>query len=196
MHLWIQVKAKGRVGAGFRIPAPFVLCFSVRDLKRVEVRVGEQSEGPISESGTKRFNHSRRKEDEIIKSLQEVLIGCSTGGRWKGRRLGLVLEVPAPLPSGPEDVHGSDDVLPADRTLAHPLPTLGAGDHVTALQQDAVDGRVHADLTEVLLRARRWRAAATCRGDGDSVRETVVEPLDPTNRTRTKLTCSVRSVCR
>lgn len=46
---------------------------------------------------------------------------------------------------------GSDDVLPADGTLAHPLPALGAGDHVTALQQDAVDGGVHADLTEVLL---------------------------------------------
>lgn len=64
--------------------------------------------------------------------------------------------------SGPEDVHGPDDILPADGTLAHPLPALGAGDHVTALQKDAVDGRVHADLTEVLLHARRRPAAATC----------------------------------
>lgn len=47
---------------------------------------------------------------------------------------------------------GSDDILPADGTLAHPLAALGAGDHVTTLQQDAVDGRVHTDLTEVLLR--------------------------------------------
>lgn len=53
--------------------------------------------------------------------------------------------------SGPEDVDSSDDVLAADRALAHPFPTLGAGDHVTALQQDAVDGRVHTDLTQVLL---------------------------------------------
>lgn len=54
--------------------------------------------------------------------------------------------------SGPKDVDSSDDVLAADGTLVHPLSTLGAGDHVTTLQQDAVDGRVHADLTEVLLR--------------------------------------------
>lgn len=66
------------------------------------------------------------------------------------------------LHSGPEDVDGSDDVLAADGTLAHPLAALGAGDHVTTLQQDAVDGRVHTDLTEVLLQTRRtatglWR---------------------------------------
>lgn len=46
-----------------------------------------------------------------------------------------------------------DDVLAAHRTLAHPLAALSAGDHVTAFQQDAVDGRVHADLTQVLLYA-------------------------------------------
>lgn len=65
--------------------------------------------------------------------------------------------------SGPEDVDGSDDVLAADGTLAHPLAALGAGDHVTALQQHAVDGRVHADLTQVLLQTRRT-AAATAAG--------------------------------
>ena len=62
--------------------------------------------------------------------------------------------LPGPLgsaPLGPEDVDGSDDVLAADGALAHPLPTLGAGDHVTTFQQDAVDGRVHADLAQVLL---------------------------------------------
>ncbi len=70
------------------------------------------------------------------------------------------------LQSGPEDMDGSDDVLAADRTLAHPLAALGAGDHVTALQQDTVNGRVHADPTEVLLQTCRtatglWRETQT-----------------------------------
>lgn len=60
--------------------------------------------------------------------------------------------------SGPEDMDGSDDVLAADGTLAHPLTTLGAGDHVTTLQQDAVDRRVHTDFTEVLLQT--WTTTA------------------------------------
>lgn len=67
------------------------------------------------------------------------------------------------LHSGPEDVDGSDDVLAADGTLAHPLAALGAGDHVTTLQQDAVDGRVHTDLTEVLLHTCRTAAARLWR---------------------------------
>lgn len=46
---------------------------------------------------------------------------------------------------------GADNVLAADRTLVHPLATFGAGNHVTTLQQDTVDGGVHADLTKVLL---------------------------------------------
>ena len=65
--------------------------------------------------------------------------------------------------SGPEDVDGSDDVLATDGTLAHPLAALGAGDHVTTLQQDAVDGRVHTDLTDVLLDTRGTAAAIVCR---------------------------------
>lgn len=58
---------------------------------------------------------------------------------------------------------GSDDVLATHGALAHSLSTLGAGDHVTALQEHAVDGGVHTDLTEVLLQtsgantARFWR---------------------------------------
>lgn len=57
---------------------------------------------------------------------------------------------------------GSDDELAADGTLAHPLAALGARNHVAALQQHAVDGRVHADATQVAVRARRgavlfWR---------------------------------------
>lgn len=51
----------------------------------------------------------------------------------------------------PEDVHGPDYILPADGALAHPLPAFGTGDHVTALQQHAVDDGVHADSTQVLI---------------------------------------------
>lgn len=52
-----------------------------------------------------------------------------------------------------EDVHGSNHVLPADGTLVHAVPTLAACDHVAALQQNAVNGGVHADLAQVLLLA-------------------------------------------
>lgn len=52
---------------------------------------------------------------------------------------------------GLEDVHGSHNVLPADGTLAHPLAALGAGDHVTTLQEDAVDHGVHADPAQVVI---------------------------------------------
>lgn len=43
-------------------------------------------------------------------------------------------------PSGSEDVHGPDHVLPADGALVHALAALGTGDHVAALQQNTVDG--------------------------------------------------------
>jgi len=52
---------------------------------------------------------------------------------------------------GLEDVDGPHNVLAADGALAHPLPALGAGDHVAALQQDAVDDGVHADPTQVVV---------------------------------------------
>lgn len=68
-------------------------------------------------------------------------------------------------PSGPKHVDGSDDVLAADGTLVHPLSALGAGDHVSALQQDTVDGGVHADLTEVLLLTHA-ATGSICRGPG------------------------------
>lgn len=57
--------------------------------------------------------------------------------------------------SGPEDVHSSDHVLPADGAFVHALAALGTRDHVAALQQNTVDGRVHADPTQVLLQAGR-----------------------------------------
>lgn len=55
--------------------------------------------------------------------------------------------------SGSEDVDCPDNVLTADGTLIHPLATLCARDHVTTLQQDTVDWRVHTNFTEVLLQA-------------------------------------------
>ena len=48
----------------------------------------------------------------------------------------------------PEDVDDARYVVAADGALGHALPTLRAGDHVTALEQDAVDDGVHADLAE------------------------------------------------
>lgn len=66
-------------------------------------------------------------------------------------------------------MHGSYNVLAANGTFAHALATLGAGDHVTTLQQHTVDDRIHADAAEVVVligqlgllpfcqRAREWR---------------------------------------
>ena len=53
--------------------------------------------------------------------------------------------------SGLEDVHGAHHVLPADGTLAHALAALGAGDHVPALEQDAVDDGIHADAAQAVV---------------------------------------------
>lgn len=52
---------------------------------------------------------------------------------------------------GLEDVHSPHNVLPADGTLAHPLATLGTGDHVSTLQEDAVNHSVHADPTQAVI---------------------------------------------
>lgn len=54
---------------------------------------------------------------------------------------------------------GPYHVLPADGTLAHPLPALGASDHVATFQQDTVNGCIHADFAEVFLRA--WEPSTT-----------------------------------
>ena len=53
--------------------------------------------------------------------------------------------------SGLEHVHSAHHVLPADGTLAHALATLGAGDHVPALEQDAVDDGIHADPAQAVV---------------------------------------------
>lgn len=73
----------------------------------------------------------------------------------------------------PEDVHGPDYILPADGALAHPLPAFGAGYHVAALQQHAVDDGVHADSTQVLIGAQLsldaicWREEAAFSNQGN-----------------------------
>lgn len=54
---------------------------------------------------------------------------------------------------------GPYHILPADGTLAHPLPALGASDHVATFQQDTVNGCIHADFAEVFLRA--WEPSTT-----------------------------------
>lgn len=46
---------------------------------------------------------------------------------------------------------GPDNVLSAYWAFTHALPTFGAGDHVTALQQHTVDDRIHADSTQVII---------------------------------------------
>lgn len=48
-------------------------------------------------------------------------------------------------------MHSPYNVLPADGALAHPLAALGAGHHVAALQQDAVDHCIHADPAQVVI---------------------------------------------
>lgn len=47
--------------------------------------------------------------------------------------------------SGLEHMDSAYHILSADGTLAHALAALGAGDHVPALKQDAVDDSIHAD---------------------------------------------------
>lgn len=48
-------------------------------------------------------------------------------------------------------MNGSDNILTTDRTLVHPLAAFSAGDHVSTLQKNTVNRRVHADLTEEFL---------------------------------------------
>ena len=61
-------------------------------------------------------------------------------------------------------MHGPNHVLPADGTLAHPLAALGARDHVTALQQHAVDHGIHADTAQVVVLAGQPGLVDICRG--------------------------------
>lgn len=51
---------------------------------------------------------------------------------------------------GLEEAHHAHNVLPADRTLAQYLAAAGARGHVAALQHHALDGRVHADLADII----------------------------------------------
>lgn len=51
-------------------------------------------------------------------------------------------------------MNNTDDILATNGTFAHPLSTLGAGNHVSTFQQDTVNGRVHTDPTDIVLQAR------------------------------------------
>lgn len=73
---------------------------------------------------------------------------------------------------GLEDMHGPDHKLPADGTFVHPLATLGAGHHVAALQEDAVDHRVHADPAEVVVMDRQRSLFTVCKGETQTTRMT------------------------
>lgn len=68
-------------------------------------------------------------------------------------------------------MHGPHHVLPADGALAHPLAAFGAGDHVAALQQHAVDDGVHADPAQVLV-GRQLSPHAVC---GNKIGESSVD---------------------
>lgn len=68
--------------------------------------------------------------------------GIKLGGKCPVRRASA---------SGLEHVHSAYHVLPADGTLAHALATLGAGDHVPTLEQDAVNDSIHADTAQAVI---------------------------------------------
>ena len=61
--------------------------------------------------------------------------------------------------SGLEGVHDAHHVLAADGALGHAPAARDARHHVSAVEQHAVDDRVHADLTHVT-RVRRHRTTA------------------------------------
>lgn len=69
-----------------------------------------------------------------------------------------------PSRSGLEHVHSPDHKLAADWTLAHALPTFGAGDHVAAFKQHAIDHRVHADPAKVVVLVGQRRLLSFCQG--------------------------------
>ena len=48
-------------------------------------------------------------------------------------------------------MHNARDVLATDGTVGQSLPALCTCHHVTTLQQNAVNGSVHADLADVVL---------------------------------------------
>ena len=66
-------------------------------------------------------------------------------------------------------MHGPHHVLPADGALAHPLAALGARDHVTALQEHAVDDGVHADAAQVVVQ-RQLRPRAVWEKERERAR--------------------------
>lgn len=59
-------------------------------------------------------------------------------------------------------MYSPHDVLPADRAFVHPFAALGASDHVSTLQENAVDHGVHADPAEVVVVNRQWTVLPIC----------------------------------
>lgn len=78
---------------------------------------------------------------------------------------------------GFEHVHGPHHVLAADGALAHPLAALGAGDHVAALQQHAVDHGVHADPAQAVVVLVQLHPLPLCKPTEREV--TALGPAEP-----------------
>lgn len=60
-------------------------------------------------------------------------------------------------------MHSPHNILSADWAFIHPLATFGAGDHVTTLQQNAVDHSIHADSAKVVIMNRQWTVLTICK---------------------------------
>ena len=50
----------------------------------------------------------------------------------------------------PKDVYDARNVMTTYGTLGHPFAAIGARDHVTTLEEDAVDDGVHADFAQIV----------------------------------------------
>lgn len=71
-------------------------------------------------------------------------------------------------------MHSPHYILPADWALVHPLAALGAGDHVTALQEHTVDHSVHTDPAEVVIMDRQWTLLPLCTDKATGLTETLL----------------------
>ena len=54
----------------------------------------------------------------------------------------------------PEDMDGSDDVLPTNGTLGHPSAAVCTSDHMSALEKHAIDHRVPTDFAQLRIHVR------------------------------------------
>lgn len=93
-----------------------------------------------------------------------------------------------------EDVHSPHHVLPADGALTHPLATLCAGDHVTTLQKNTINGGVHADPAEVVIRNGHWTSFTIYRGQNRWGWTRVKEPDSHAQGGQQKVTVKVTNM--